>query len=74
MACTYEGTIEIDLAEFWEFVRKYHPKGGQVAYGVPRVNRGNGTLELDFAMGTDDVSPYDWAEAPDCIKQWEGLR
>jgi len=74
MSCTYEGTIEIDLVEFYEFIAQHHPKRGQPAYGVPRVNKGNGTLEIDFAMGTDDVSPYEWAEKPACLKQWEAQK
>jgi len=73
MSCTYEDMIEISLEDFWQFVAKYHPKEGQPAYGVPRVNKGNDTLEIDFAMGTDDVSPYEWAEKPQALKQWEGI-
>ena len=71
MSCTYEGMIEIPLEDFWQFVARYHPKDGQPCYGVPRANKGNGTLEIDFAMGTDDVSPYEWAEKPKALRQWE---
>ena len=38
-------------------------------YGVPRVNKSNQTLEVDFAMGTD-CNPKDWFEQPNVVKQW----
>lgn len=73
MSCTYEGTIEIDLEDFAEFVANYHPEAPSVAYGVPRVNKSNETIEIDFAVGTDDCGPSDWAEKPKCLKQWDGI-
>jgi len=72
MSFTAEGTIEIDLAEFFAWVyREYVPaKGAEYEYGVPRVNKGNQTLEIDFAMATE-CNPKDWAKQPDVVKQWK---
>lgn len=75
MSFTAEGTIEIDLAEFWGWVySNYVPCGGvEYQYGVPRVNKSNGTLEIDFAMATN-CNPKDWFEKPEVCKQWEELK
>lgn len=75
MSFTAEGTIEIDLAEFFIWVyENYVPTSGvEYQYGVPRVNKSNGTLELDFAMATE-CDPKDWIETPNAIKQWEELK
>jgi hypothetical protein len=75
MSFTAEGTIEIDLEEFFTWVyQNYAPaRGAEYQYGVPRVNKGNGTLELDFAMATE-CDPKDWIEKPDVVKQWEELK
>ena len=74
MAFTAEGTIEIDLAELWAWVhRNYNPSpSAEFQYGVPRVNKSNQTMEIDFAMGTD-CNPRDWFVKPDVFKQWEEL-
>jgi hypothetical protein len=75
MSFTAEGTIEIDIADFWEWVHEnYTPcKGAEHQYGVPRVNKSNQTLEIDFAMGTD-CNPKDWFEKPSVFKQWDELQ
>lgn len=72
MSFTAEGTIEIDLEDFFTWVyEKYVPTNGAVyQYGVPRTNKSNQTLEVDFAMATD-VDPKDWFEQPDAVKQWK---
>ena len=72
MSFTAEGTIEIDLLDFWEWVHaNYFPcKCVEYQYGVPRVNKSNQTLEIDFAMGTD-CNPKEWFEKPSVLKQWE---
>ena len=74
MSFTAEGTIEIDLAEFWEWVYKnYAPCSGvEYQYGVPRANKSNGVLEIDFAMATE-CHPREWFEQPKVCKQWEEL-
>ena len=73
MACvTQEGTIEIDLAEFWSWVAKQHEAMGEVAYGIPRVNKSNQTLEIDFAASSDGL-PSDWAQKPKAVTQWDSL-
>lgn len=71
MSFTAEGTIEIDLAEFFTWVyENYAPESAaEYQYGVPRVNKSDQTLEIDFAMGTD-CDPKDWIEKPDVVKQW----
>jgi hypothetical protein len=75
MSFTAEGTIEIDLADFFTWVyQNYAPASGvEYQYGVPRVNKGNQVLEVDFAMATD-CNPKDWFEKPDVLKQWEELK
>ena len=72
MSFTAEGTIEIDLAEFFTWVyENYAPANGvEYQYGVPRANKSNQTLEIDFAMATGS-NPKDWMEQPDALKQWE---
>lgn len=73
MAFTCEGTLEIDLADFWEWVYENYspvPKGSEIQYGVPRVNKSNGVLEIDFAASSDN-SPETWAIQPDAVKQWK---
>jgi hypothetical protein len=71
MSFTAEGTIEIDLAEFFEWVYKnYAPTSGvEYQYGIPRANKSNQTLEIDFAMATE-CHPKEWAIQPDVCKQW----
>lgn len=73
MLVTSEGTIEIDLADFWEWVHKQHADMGEVCYGVPRVNKGNSTLEIDFAASTDG-NPREWAKKPEAVTQWEEIK
>ena len=75
MAYTAQGTIEIDMAEFTTWVYKnYMPaQGVEFQLGVPRVNKSNQTLEIDFAMSTDG-NPRDWAETPDVVRQWDALK
>lgn len=75
MAYTAEGTIEIDMAEFTAWVYKnYLPvQGVDFQLGVPRVNKSNETLEIDFAMATDG-NPRDWAVKPKVVRQWEELK
>jgi len=68
-----EGTFEFDLTEFWQWVRKQHPDMGEIQYGVPRVNKANWTLEIDFAASTDG-HPQDWAKKPKAVLQWEELK
>lgn len=72
MSFTAEGTIEINLEEFFTWVyENYAPSNGaEYQYGVPRVNKSNHTLEIDFAMATG-CNPQDWMEQPDALKQWE---
>lgn len=75
MSFTAEGTIEIDLAEFYAWVyQNYAPcKGAEYRYGVPRANKHNQTLEIDFAMGTE-CNPAEWVEKPEAVKQWKNLK
>jgi len=72
---TSEGTIEIDLVEFWNWVGNEHyavPLGSVVLYGVSRVNKSNMTLDIDFAASTDG-NPADWIQKPRAVTQWEEL-
>ena len=72
MSYTAEGMVEIDLEELWTFVLKRLPTDGGEEYvlGVPRVNKGNGTLEIDFAVAVNG-NPHDWSVKPKAIIQWE---
>ena len=73
MSFTSEGTIEIDLAHFWEWVHKEHlpvSHGTEIRFGVPRVNKSNMTLDIDFAAATD-FNPADWAVKPKAVTQWK---
>ncbi len=72
MSFTAEGTIQIDLAEFFAWVyQNYAPaNGAEYVYGVPRTIKCNQTLEIDFAMATD-CDPNDWVELPHAAKQWK---
>jgi hypothetical protein len=74
MSFTAEGTIEIELGEFFNWVySNYAPcKGAEFQYGVPRINKGNVTMEIDFAMATE-CHPKEWIEKPDVCKQWNEL-
>lgn len=71
MSRTYEGVIEIPLEEFWAFVSKYGPSDSdEIRYGVPRANRQNATIEIDYA-GDSDGCPECWLVKPIAITQWE---
>jgi len=72
---TMEGTIEISLEEFWDFVEKKHPndKGLEIRYGVPRINRENQTIDIDFAASSES-NPSEWAVKPKAVTQWEELK
>lgn len=75
MAFTSEGFIEIDLSEFNDWVyNNYFPcKGVEFQLGVPRVNKSNQTIEIDFAMSTDG-HPCDWGVVPVAVTQWKELK
>lgn len=73
MAIIGEATIEIDMVAFWEFVEKHHPKFDEVVYGVPRVNKSNGTLEIDVAFGYG-CHPTDWAVKSKAEEQRKELK
>lgn len=73
MAYDAEGTIYIPLADFWDFVRKFHPKfEGEVNYGVPRVST-SGDMEIDYAVGSE-TAPADWSREPKAVTQWKDLK
>jgi hypothetical protein len=75
MSFTAEGTIEIPTEEFFTWLYKnYAPcSGAEYQYGVPRVNKSNQTIEVDFAMG-DETNPKEWFVKPDVFNQWEELK
>lgn len=71
-----EGTIEIDLAEFWEFVSRYHDhQSAQTFFGVPKVNKENHTIEIDYMYNTE-INPSNEAdfEISKCKTQWNDLK
>ena len=70
---TQEGTIEIPLEEFWTWVQHNYAsrlEGMEIVYGVPRIPKGNGTMEIDFAASTEG-SPHDWGVKPKAVLQWD---
>lgn len=71
---TLEGTIEIDLIEFWEWVTEKHSpvRGGESLYGRPRVDSGALTMEIPFAWSSQ-CSPNDWAVRSEASKSWDEL-
>jgi len=78
MSFTAEGTVEIDLGDLHEWILS----SGRVpssfvdnvyVWGPPRTNKGNGTLEIDFAMDGNGNCPSTWAEEPNALKQWDNL-
>lgn len=72
MSFTAEGTIEIDMEDFtcWIYENYLFTQGVEFQLGIPRVNKSNQTLEVDFAMGTD-TNPKNWSKIPKAIQQWE---
>lgn len=74
MAASYEGSIDIPLEDFWEFVAKYHDKtSGEIAYGVPRFHKGGGYMEISFAVSAEG-HPGEWAAKPAAVTEWEALK
>ena len=75
MSFTCEGTIEIDLADFtlWIYDNYLPTKDGEFQLGVPRVNKSNQTIEVDFAIGTE-TNPNQWFVKPAVVQQWEDLK
>lgn len=61
-----QGTLYISYEDWYEFVQKKFPflQGGQFVLGNPR--QGVSDLEIDYALGTDDVHPQEWSVKP----QW----
>jgi hypothetical protein len=71
MASFGEGKIEIPMEEFWAFVNKYHEhKTAELAFGVPKVNKENETMEINYAYGTES-NPIAWSVKPKCLEEWK---
>lgn len=71
-----DGLIEIDINEFFEilFKEKYIPRSLDfVAFGVPRTNIHNETLEIPFASSTSG-SPGQWTNPPEFLNEWKQKR
>jgi len=67
-----EATTYIDLVTLWEFVSTYVPfEDAETAFGVPVLNDFN--LEIEWAASDID-SPFDWANTPRAVEQWNSLR
>lgn len=64
------GTIEIDLIDFWEWVDRYHKIPGEYVFGVPRINKKDETIEIDYAYDTS-CHPNDWHDKPKFLDQWK---
>ena len=72
MSFTAEGTIEVDMGDFtrWIYENYLPTKSVEFQLGIPRVNKSNQTLEIDFAMGTES-HPENWSKIPKAIQQWK---
>ena len=67
---TMEGTIEIPMNDFWEFVIKYAPvKSDPMCFGVPRFDIAAETIIINFASDSEE-SPENWTPKPKAITQW----
>jgi hypothetical protein len=71
MSMDCEGTVEIPMEEFWEFVAKYNSlQSCEIQYGVPRCNKESSRMEIDFAASTE-CHPMEWSKKPKAVLQWE---
>ena len=69
MAYTIEGSLQIPLDEFWDFLSQYLPSNSaNTVFGKPVVNVDNGTLDIGFASDTDE-NPRTWLEKPLCLRE-----
>lgn len=75
MGRSYEGVIEIELADFWDWLLKNHlpATGDMIQFGVPRVSLDNDTLEISYA-GADQAHPADWATTSKADQEWKALK
>jgi hypothetical protein len=70
MALTAEGTLEIPMEEFWNWVFTSYGVGGMVSlYGIPRFNKNTNSIEITVAMG-DQTNPNEWATKPKALLEW----
>jgi hypothetical protein len=70
MALTAEGTLEIPMEEFWDWVvTSYGVKGMVSVYGIPRFNKNTNSIEITVAMG-DQTNPNSWATEPKALLEW----
>lgn len=73
MAYTCEGTLEIDLVDFWTWVNRNYAKpfeGNETVFGVPQFDRSNNTIKIDFATSTS-TDPNGWSPLPRALLQWK---
>lgn len=70
MALTAEGTLEIPMEEFWNWVfTSYSVKGMDSVYGIPHFNKSTNSIEITVAMG-DQTNPNTWATKPKALLEW----
>lgn len=75
MANYGEGTIEIDLVEFWQFVDGYQQiENAEILYGVPRVTKDK-TIVVDYLYNTE-CNPQQERDYKDSkiAKQWDEIK
>lgn len=56
---TGNGMLEIDLDDFWRYVKDnipIHLSNNNIFYGVPRINEVNQTMEIDYRFN-DEINP-----------------
>lgn len=69
-----KGMVEIPLEDFWVIVRDFSDprKDLHLKYGVPRVNKSNQTIEIDYMFNSDiPVEDQYGDETCDITNQWK---
>lgn len=75
MAYDAEGTIYIDLVDFYEWLKKYSPHGfDEMRFGVPVFDEASGEMRVSFAACNTECPPEQWMEKPKALKEWENLK
>ena len=69
MIVTAEGVVDIELTEFWEWVRNQSdlPKATNLVFDLPTINKANQSIEVKFAFGSEE-SPTEWFKKPEWLE------
>ena len=63
-----EGTINIAIEDFWEFVKDQEDfRGmGKIIFGYPTIDRNSNTIQVGFAFDTSE-NPANLKVQPKCL-------